>query len=128
MVLRNDYVLKLFNGDVGICLPDDGGELMVWFPEQDAGFRPVAPVRLPEHDTAFAMTVHKAQGSEFESVFLLLPEQANRVLTRELLYTGITRASTKVAIVGSREVLVGACANRTRRHSGLIARLGEVGP
>ncbi|MBL8422907.1 MAG: exodeoxyribonuclease V subunit alpha [Candidatus Accumulibacter phosphatis] len=128
MVLRNDYVLKLFNGDVGICLPDDGGELMVWFPEQDAGFRPVAPVRLPEHDTAFAMTVHKAQGSEFESVFLLLPEQANRVLTRELLYTGITRASTKVAVVGSREVLVGACANRTRRHSGLIARLGEVGP
>ncbi|MCU0811939.1 MAG: exodeoxyribonuclease V subunit alpha [Thiobacillaceae bacterium] len=60
MVLRNDYVLKLFNGDIGICLPDDGGELMVWFPEKDAGFRPVAPIRLPEHDTAFAMTVHKA--------------------------------------------------------------------
>lgn len=126
MVLRNDYVLKLFNGDVGICLPDQAGELLVWFPEQDAGFRPVAPVRLPEHETAFAMTAHKSQGSEFESVLLLLPEHNNRVLTRELLYTGVTRASQKVSIVASKEVLVGACANRIQRHSGLIARLSEI--
>ena len=126
MVLRNDYVLKLFNGDIGICLPDEAGHLMVWFPEQDAGFRPVAPIRLPEHDTAFAMTVHKSQGSEFESVLLLLPAQTNRVLTRELFYTGVTRASKRVSVVASQEVLVSACANRTRRHSGLIARLGEV--
>ena len=128
MVLRNDYVLKLFNGDIGLCLPDDAGELMVWFPGQDAGFRPVAPIRLPEHDTAFAMTVHKAQGSEFESVLLLLPEQTNRVVTRELLYTGVTRASKRVCLVAGQEVLVNACANRSRRHSGLIARLGETGP
>nr|MBP6708708.1 ATP-binding domain-containing protein [Accumulibacter sp.] len=120
--------LKLFNGDIGLCLPDDAGELMVWFPGQDAGFRPVAPIRLPEHDTAFAMTVHKAQGSEFESVLLLLPEQTNRVVTRELLYTGVTRASKRVCLVAGQEVLVNACVNRTRRHSGLIARLGETGP
>jgi exodeoxyribonuclease V alpha subunit len=85
---------------------------MVWFPEQDAGFRPIAPIRLPEHDSAFAMTVHKAQGSEFESVLLLLPEQTNRVLTRELLYTGVTRASKRVCLVAGQEVLVNACANR----------------
>ncbi len=68
MVLRNDYVLKLFNGDVGIVLPDASGTLMVYFPESDGGFRAVAPLRLPEHETAFATTVHKAQGSEFDQV------------------------------------------------------------
>ena len=74
------------------------------------------------------MTVHKAQGSEFESVLLLLPEQTNRVVTRELLYTGVTRASKRVCLVAGQEVLVNGCANRSRRHSGLIARLGETGP
>ena len=74
------------------------------------------------------MTIHKSQGSEFTHAVISLPHAESRILTNELLYTGITRASTKVAVVGSREVLVGACANRTRRHSGLIARLGEVGP
>jgi exodeoxyribonuclease V alpha subunit len=126
MVLRNDYLLKLFNGDIGICLPEPSGELLVWFPEQESGFRSIAPIRLPAHDSAFAMTVHKSQGSEFESVLLLLPEQSSRVLTRELLYTGVTRASKKLAIVASREVLIDACANPTRRHSGLIARIGEL--
>lgn len=125
MILRNDYVLKLFNGDIGICLPDESGELQVWFPEGQTGFRSVAPIRLPEHEDAFAITVHKSQGSEFASVLLLLPEQPHRLLTRELLYTGVTRASQKVLIVGSREVVIGACAKPTRRHSGLIARLRE---
>ncbi|HNC51846.1 MAG TPA: exodeoxyribonuclease V subunit alpha [Accumulibacter sp.] len=127
MILRNDYILKLFNGDIGICLPDESGELLVWFPQGQAGFRSVAPIRLPEHEDAFAITVHKSQGSEFASVLLLLPEQPNRVLTRELLYTGVTRASQKLLIVGSREVVIGACAKPTRRHSGLIARLRESG-
>ena len=76
MVLRNDYVLKLFNGDVGISLPDAAGALMVFFPDSDGGFRAVAPLRLPAHETAFAMTVHKAQGSEFDEVLVLLPAQA----------------------------------------------------
>ncbi len=126
IVLRNDYVLKLFNGDIGICLPDESGELLVWFPEQAGAFRAIAPIRLPEHDSALAMTVHKSQGSEFASVLLLLPEQSNRVLTRELLYTGVTRASQKLAIVATRELLIDSCANPTRRHSGLIARIGEI--
>jgi exodeoxyribonuclease V alpha subunit len=99
MVLRNDYVLKLFNGDIGIVMPDDSGALMVFFPEGDAGFRAVAPVRLPAHETAFAMTVHKSQGSEFDQVLVLLPADHNPVLTRELVYTAVTRARLRVTLV-----------------------------
>ncbi|MCP5249830.1 MAG: exodeoxyribonuclease V subunit alpha [Candidatus Accumulibacter sp.] len=126
IVLRNDYLLRLFNGDIGVCLADESGEPMVWFPAQDGSFRPVAPIRLPAHDTAFAMTVHKSQGSEFAAVLLLLPETDSRVLTRELLYTGVTRAAAQLTLVGSAEVLNSACANPTRRHSGLIARLRDA--
>lgn len=126
MVLRNDYVLKLFNGDIGIVLPDETGNLMVCFPDRDAGFRAVAPVRLPEHETAFAVTVHKSQGSEFDDVLLMLPAAYNRVLTRELLYTAVTRARERVTIIGGADVLGKAIQSPTRRHSGLIARLREV--
>ncbi|WP_300456020.1 exodeoxyribonuclease V subunit alpha [Accumulibacter sp.] len=125
MVLRNDYLLQLFNGDIGICLPDDDGEAMVWFAGAGGALRPLPPIRVPEHDTAFAMTVHKAQGSEFASVLLLLPERSHRLLTRELLYTGVTRAAHEVGIAGRRDVLIDACARRTRRNSGLLARLAE---
>jgi exodeoxyribonuclease V alpha subunit len=128
MVLRNDYVLKLFNGDTGLVLPDASGVLMVWFPESDGGFRAVAPVRLPSHETAFATTVHKAQGSEFENVLLLLPSQPIRVVTRELLYTAVTRASRCATIVCGENVLVKAIASPTRRHSGLIDRLAAYHP
>ncbi len=126
MVLRNDYVLKLFNGDVGIVLPDATGALMVFFPGSDGGFRAVAPLRLPEHETAFATTVHKAQGSEFDRVLLLLPAKPNRVVTRELLYTAVTRSRSGVAIVGGAEVIEKAIASPTRRYSGLVARLKEA--
>jgi exodeoxyribonuclease V alpha subunit len=126
MVLRNDYVLKLFNGDVGIVLPDASDTLMVFFPDNDNGFRAVAPLRLPEHESAFATTVHKAQGSEFDHVLLLLPAKPNRVVTRELLYTAVTRARSGVTIVGGAEVLEKAITSPTRRHSGLIARLGDA--
>lgn len=126
MVLRNDYVLKLFNGDVGIVLPDPSGTLMVYFPDSGGGFRSVAPLRLPEHETAFATTVHKAQGSEFDKVLLLLPAKPNRVVTRELLYTAVTRSRSGVTIVGGVEVLEKAIASPTRRYSGLVARLREA--
>jgi len=126
MVLRNDYVLKLFNGDVGIVLPDASGTLMVYFPESNGSFRAVAPLRLPEHESAFATTVHKAQGSEFDHVLLLLPAKPNRGVTRELLYTAVTRSRSGVTIVGSAEVLEKAISSPTRRYSGLIARLGEA--
>jgi exodeoxyribonuclease V alpha subunit len=125
MVLRNDYVLKLFNGDVGIVAPDATNALVVHFPD-GAGFRPVPPARLPEHETAFAMTVHKAQGSEFEHVLLMLPARASRVLTRELLYTGLTRARSRATIVAGAAELETAIASPTRRYSGLLARLRQV--
>jgi exodeoxyribonuclease V alpha subunit len=127
MVLRNDYVLKLFNGDIGIVLPDASDTLMVYFPDSGGGFRPVAPLRLPEHETAFATTVHKAQGSEFDRVLLMLPAEPNRVVTRELLYTAVTRSRSGVAIVGGAEVVERAIVSPARRYSGLVARLQEAG-
>jgi exodeoxyribonuclease V alpha subunit len=138
MVLRNDPLLKLFNGDIGIALPaatsvganetGSTNELLVWFPEAGGGFRAVAPVRLPAHQTAYAMTVHKAQGSEFNDVLVLLPGQRSRVVTRELLYTAVTRARERVAIASSAEVLKAAIATSTVRHGGLLSRLSEAAP
>ncbi|MDE2360096.1 MAG: exodeoxyribonuclease V subunit alpha [Betaproteobacteria bacterium] len=128
MVLRNDYVLKLFNGDVGIMLPDAAGTPMVFFPDSDGDFRAVSPLRLPEHETAFATTVHKAQGSEFDKVTLMLPAKPSRVATRELVYTAITRSRSGVTIVGGAEVVEKAIVSPTRRYSGLVARLGEEAP
>jgi len=126
MVLANDYVLKLFNGDIGIVLPDEAETLMVHFPDSDGGFRRVAPLRLPAHETTFATTVHKAQGSEFDRVLLMLPAKPNRVVTRELLYTAVTRSRSGVAIVGSAEVVAKAIVSPTRRFSGLVARLAQM--
>ena len=126
MVLRNDYVLKLFNGDVGIVLPDGADALMVFFPDSDGRFRAVAPLRLPEHETAFATTVHKAQGSEFDEVLLMLPATPTRVVTRELLYTAVTRARSGATIVGGAAVLEKAIVSPTRRYSGLVARLDDA--
>jgi exodeoxyribonuclease V alpha subunit len=128
IVLRNDYLLKLFNGDIGITLPDGAGQLMVYFPEMEGGFRAVAPVRLPPHETAFALTVHKSQGSEFDAVLLMLPAEPGPVLTRELLYTGVTRARERVTLAGSGEVIATAINSPTRRFSGLQARLRETRP
>ena len=126
MVLRNDPLLQLFNGDIGIALPDADGVLKLHFPAPDGGFRALAPVRLPAHESAFAMTVHKSQGSEFDALLLLLPEQPGRVLTRELLYTAITRARRQVALAASATVLTAAVGTATQRHPGLLARLREA--
>jgi len=126
MVLRNDYVLKLFNGDIGIVLPDGSDTLLVYFPASDGGFRAVTRLRLPEHETAFATTVHKAQGSEFDHVLLMLPARPTRVMTRELLYTAVTRSRSGVTIVGGAEVLEKAILSPTRRYSGLVARLDDA--
>ena len=89
MVTRNDYNLKLFNGDIGVILPDvASGEPRAFFPGPNNEVRKFLPLRLPEHQTAFALTVHKSQGSEFERVLLILPDRESPVLSRELLYTG----------------------------------------
>ena len=126
MVLRNDAGLKLFNGDIGFTLPGADGSLQVFFPRADGGFRAIAPLRLPPHQTAFAMTVHKSQGSEFAAVLVLLPAQRSRVLSRELLYTAITRARDRVWLAGAAPTVAAAISSNTRRLSGLQARLREA--
>jgi exodeoxyribonuclease V alpha subunit len=134
MVLRNDYVTGLMNGDVGIALrrPDRDGmsRLYVAFPDTRAdGAAPVRfvpPSRLEETDTVYAMTVHKSQGSEFGHTALLLPDQAGGVLTRELLYTGITRAQRQFTLVGPDTSVEKAVGQRTWRHSGLAERLAAI--
>lgn len=126
MVLRNDETLRLFNGDVGIALPDASGALRVHFALADGGFRAVDPLRLPAHQTAYAMTVHKSQGSEFREVLVLLPERELPVLTRELVYTAVTRARSAVSLVAAPVVLARAIATPTRRDSGLIARMAGL--
>jgi exodeoxyribonuclease V alpha subunit len=126
IVTANDYALKLFNGDIGIALPDTNGEAAVFFPDGASGWRAISPARMPPHETAFAMTIHKSQGSEFDEVLVLLPSYASAVLTRELLYTGITRARAKVALRASEEVLRAAIAQKVSRASGLPARLAEA--
>jgi len=123
MVLRNDPVLRLFNGDIGIVLPDARGDLQVYFPDESGGFRTIAPVRLPDHETAFAMTVHKSQGSEFEEVLLILPAEKSRVLSRELLYTAVTRARERLTIVADAPVLASTVETATKRLSGLLTQL-----
>ena len=123
IVLRNDALLGLYNGDIGLCLPDDSGTLMVFFPQPGGSYRCIAPLRLPVHDTAFALTVHKSQGSEFAEVLLVLPATPVRVLTRELLYTGVTRAARQVTLAGPARVFAAGCGLRTVRLSGLAARM-----
>jgi exodeoxyribonuclease V alpha subunit len=126
MVTRNDYALGLFNGDIGIALPGASGALRVYFRTGDGGLRAVSPAALPPHDTAFALTVHKSQGSEFEHAVLMLPSVFSRVLSRELVYTAITRARERVEVIGGRAILAQAIATPTQRDSGLAARIAEV--
>ncbi|MGZ8204086.1 MAG: ATP-binding domain-containing protein, partial [Burkholderiales bacterium] len=177
MIARNDYNLRLINGDVGIALPDPDadGQLKVFFPaagagrgrsrasaggsalhpgvrrgdkasctatdagpeepasisETDAGrgadgsppLRKFAPARLPEHETVYAMTIHKSQGSEFGDVLMVLPNEPSAIMSRELVYTGITRAMRCVEIWGTEATFVDAVQRRLARASALRERL-----
>jgi len=123
IIRRNQYQMQLFNGDTGILWKDTHGDLKAWFMQDDGGLHPVTPARLPEHDAAWAITIHKAQGSEFDRVVLLLPEGDSRVLSRELLYTGITRAKKHLFLCSTPALLATAVQRRTRRYSGLADRL-----
>ena len=131
IVTRNDYTLGLMNGDIGITLPcpveQAGSGQRVWglrvaFPthEANAPVRWVLPSRLHAVDTVYALTVHKSQGSEFDQVCLVLPDQTQAVLTRELLYTGITRARERFTLVEAADGLLEAALSRPSvRASGL---------
>ncbi len=134
MVIRNDAGLGVFNGDIGIALrpfsvaaPGEGGaNLRAFFLDGNA-LRSVGVSRLAHVETAFAMTVHKSQGSEFEHSVLVLPAAPSRVLTRELVYTGITRARDAFTLVtGRRQAFAQALARRTQRFSGLLELLDSA--
>jgi exodeoxyribonuclease V alpha subunit len=126
LVARNDYELRLFNGDAGVALPasDEDGDLKVFFPTT-SGVREIHPLRLPENETCYAMTVHKSQGSEYERVLLILPDRDSPVLTRELVYTAVTRAKRSVEIWGREDVFRAALERCTVRKSGLREALWE---
>jgi exodeoxyribonuclease V alpha subunit len=122
LITKNDYSLGLFNGDIGITLADPeapGDALYVYFPDTSGELKRFPPHRLSEHETVYAMTVHKSQGSEFDHIALLLPEKDNPLLTRELIYTALTRARLTVSVWGSASVLKAAITRKIERKSGL---------
>ena len=128
LVTANDYSLKLFNGDTGVVLTDPAGPgLRVVFDEGGGRWRTFSPSRLDAIETVYAMTIHKSQGSEFDRVTLLMPPASSRLLTRELLYTAVTRARRHVSIVGTEEALRGAIGRPIARASGLADRLAGPG-
>ena len=128
LVTQNDDPLRLYNGDIGILLPDpaDDSLLLAWFVGEDGGVRRIPPARLPEHEPAFAMTVHKSQGSEFDNVLLILPDKDSPLLTRELVYTGLTRSRTRVEVWFQESVLRAAVNRKIQRGSGLRDRLCQA--
>ena len=129
MITKNDYNLGLFNGDIGITLADPklpGDALYVYFPDVGGEFKRFPPQRLSEHETVYAMTVHKSQGSEFDHVTLLLPERDYPLLTRELIYTALTRARQTVSIWGTMSVLKAAITRSLERTSGLRDALWKI--
>ena len=122
MVTRNNRALKLFNGDAGIVIPAAGDRMEAVFGQPGSMLR-VPVTRLEDVATMHAITIHKSQGSEYGHAIVVLPEARSRLLTRELLYTGVTRAVDKVTVIGSREVIEAAVSHPIRRASGLASRL-----
>ncbi len=134
LITRNDHQLGLYNGDVGLIVadPDGGDRRLAVFARSDGELRMLSPSRLPPHETAFAMSVHKSQGSEFDEVVILLPSEPSPVMSRELLYTAVTRARARVTLQASRDVVAHAVEHPITRTSGLRDRLrrppsGSVG-
>ncbi len=122
LITQNSYRHRLFNGDIGIVWADGTGQLSAWFDSSD-GLCTWSLNSLPTHESAFAMTVHKAQGSEFDEVLLVLPAAPSRMLTRALLYTGATRARHMLTIAADEIALRAAINQPTSRWSGLAKRL-----
>jgi len=131
MINENDYSTKLFNGDLGIVFAASGRDLSesslrAFFPREGDSPWGILPMRLPAHENAYSLTIHKSQGSEFDEVLLLLPNAFSPVLTRELIYTGVTRARKRVEIWGKRDVFLEAVSRRVERTSGLRDALADL--
>jgi exodeoxyribonuclease V alpha subunit len=123
MITANNYELGLFNGDTGIIRKNEKGTSMAWFEDSEGGLKGILPAFINRAETVFAMTIHKSQGSEFNRILIMLPQKQDiSILTRELLYTGITRAREKAIVLGTREVVLQASRQRVKRASGIIDR------
>ena len=123
MITQNNYDLQLFNGDIGIVFGSERDGL-AWFPGSDGQLRAVAVHRLDATEPVFAMSIHKSQGSQFEHVDIITSakdanESSNRLLTRELIYTGVTRAACSLRLWADEIVLKQALKRRTQRHTGI---------
>ena len=122
MVRRNDYKRLLFNGDTCVVVEENGGAT-AWFDAKESGIRHFRLSDLPECEPGFAVTIHKSQGSEFDTVLILIPEKTSPVVTRQLLYTGITRSRNKVIIFGSMSMIRQAVKTSPETRSNLQAEL-----
>jgi exodeoxyribonuclease V alpha subunit len=125
IVTENDYALRLYNGDTGVVVEARDGRLVAAF-ERSGGIAEVSPTRLAAVDTVYAMTVHKSQGSQFHTVACIVPASGSRLLTRELLYTAVTRAQERLILVGAEESIRAAVARPISRASGLRGALWGV--
>jgi exodeoxyribonuclease V alpha subunit len=125
MITQNDATIGLYNGDIGIIFKDksDHNSLKAFFIKTDSTVKKYLPARLPEHETVYAMTVHKSQGSEFDHVLFILPDKLSKILTRELIYTGLTRSRLSIRIWGDRSIFHAAVKNQIQRQSGLSSAL-----
>lgn len=123
MIVQNDYRLNLFNGDIGIVRTAPNGRLRAHFQMPEGHIQSFSTARLPAYEKAWAMTVHKSQGSEFKNVLMILPNESNAILTRELIYTGVTRAKSTLEIWGQAQVLEESIQKMVQRMSGLVSLL-----
>ena len=127
MITQNNTALQLYNGDIGICLPDKEQEdqLRVFFQRADGSIKKYLPARIPHCETIFAMTIHKSQGSEFEEVLIILPEIINPALTKELLYTAITRAKKTIKLATNAAIFSSTVQQKVQRTTGLINKFQD---
>lgn len=124
MVTQNSPSFQLYNGDVGLCLQDkSSNKLAVFFLRADGSEKKISPHRMPQHETVFAMTIHKSQGSEFANCLCVLAAKMNPILTKELLYTAITRAKEKLTLLGEYPIFCQTVQQKVSRSSGLFAKL-----
>jgi len=125
IVTQNDYNLGVFNGDLGVCIREADGSHVVYI-ETGTAMKRVKPDRLTQAEPAYFLTVHKSQGSEFNHVNFLLPPLFNPVLSRELIYTAITRARKRCTIFGPKELLLRGIRNKTLRYTGFQSLMDEI--
>ena len=125
MVLVNDYVNDLSNGDIGVICQDNNQQRIAVF-SGDSGIRRIPVSKLPPVETVHAITIHKSQGSEYAHTVVMLPLQPSRIVTRELVYTGITRAKPDLTVVSTQDVLLHAASINIRRATGLADRLYDL--